>query len=153
MNTKKELITFFLWLRNGTCFVVTWFLILILIAGRITGADTISMVHLRKILFGAAGGVLIFCLSFTGLFIRKSGFTARLTFFMTAISVYEILFFYNIGFFKDAGHFYQWLLFFTIVLSLYFICIAIYVSIRKKKSKSYTLALQKYQQKRRMENE
>ena len=153
MNTKKELITFFLWLRNGTCFAVTWFLILTLIACRITGVDTISVVILTKTFFWTVGGVLIFCVSFTGLFIRKFGFTARLTFFMTALTIYEILFFYNIGLFRDTGHLYQWLLFFTIVLCLYFICLAIYGSYRKKKSVSYTLALKKYQQERRIENE
>lgn len=52
---------------------------------------------------------------------------------MTASTIYEILFFYNIGFFRESGQFYQWLFFFTIVLCLYFICLAIYGSYRKKK--------------------
>lgn len=153
MNSKKELKTFFIWLRNGACFAVTWFLILELIVRWISGTDTISVVHLTKTFFWTVGGVLIFCVAFTRLFIRRFGFTARLTFFMTAITIYEILFFYNIGFFRDAGHFYQWLLFFTIVLCLYFICLAIYGSYRKKKSALYTLALQKYQHERRSVNE
>ena len=153
MNSKKELKTFLVWLRNGTCFAVTWFLILDLIVRWISGIDTISVVNLTKTLFWTVGGVLIFCVAFTRLFIRKFGFTARLTFFMTVITIYEILFFYNIGFFRDAGHFYQWLLFFTIVLCLYFICLAIYGSFRKKKSELYTLALLKYQHERRSVNE
>lgn len=152
MNTQKELTTFFIWLRNGTCFVVTWFLILELIVSWISGTDTISVVNLTKTIIFTMGGVLIFCVAFTRLFIRKLGFTVRLTFFMTVITIYEILFFYNIGLFTDAGVFHQWLLFFAIVLCFYFICLAIYGGYRKKKSELYTVALHKYQQERRNVN-
>ncbi len=153
MNTKKELKTFFTWLRNGTCFAVTWFLILELIVRWIIGADTISIVNLTKTIVWTVGGVLIFCVAFTRLFIRRFGFTARLTFFMLTIMVYEILFFYNIGLFIDSGHVHQWLLFFAIILCLYFFCLVIYGSYRKKKCELYTHALQKYQQERRFVNE
>ena len=153
MNTKKELKTFSVWLRNGTCFAVTWFLILELIVRWISGADTISIVNLTKTIVWTVGGVFIFCVAFTRLFIRKFGFTARLTIFMSAITLYEILFFYNIGLFIDASYLHQWLLFFAIILFLYFICLAIYGSYRKKKCELYTHALQKYQQERRSVNE
>ena len=153
MNTKKEIKTFFTWLRNGTCFLVTWFLILELIVRWTIGADTISIVNLTKTIVWTVGGVLIFCVAFTRLFIRRFGFTARLTFFMLAIMVYEILFFYNIGLFIDSGHVHQWLLFFAIILCLYFFCLVIYGSYRKKKCELYTHALQKYQQERRCVNE
>lgn len=153
MNTKKELKTFFTWLRNGTCFAVTWFLILELIVRWIIGADTISIVNLTKTIVWTVGGVLIFCVAFTRLFIRRFGFTARLTFFMLTIMVHEILFFYNIGLFIDSGHVHQWLLFFAIILCLYFFCLVIYGSYRKKKCELYTHALQKYQQERRFVNE
>lgn len=153
MNTKKELKTFFTWLRNGTCFAVTWFLILELIVRWISGADTISIVNLTKTIVWTVGGVFIFCVAFTRLFIRKFGFTARLTIFMSAITFYEILFFNNIGLFRDSSHMHQWLLFFSIILCLYFICLMIYGSYRKKKCELYTHALQKYQQERRCANE
>ena len=153
MNTKKELKTFFVWLRNGTCFAVTWLLILELIVRWISGADTISIVNLTKTIVWTVGGVLIFCVAFTRLFIRRFGFTARLTFFMLAIMVYEILFFYNIGLFIDSGHVHQWLLFFSIILCLYFFCLVIYGSYRKRKCELYTHALQQYQQERRCVNE
>ena len=153
MNTKKELKTFFTWLRNGTCFAVTWFLILELIARWISGVDTISVVNLTKTIVWIVGGVLIFCVAFTRLIIKKFGFTARLTFFMSTITICEILFFYNIGLFVDVNHLNQWLLFFAIILCLYSICLVIYSGYRKKKSKLYTLALQKYQQERSIVNE
>ena len=153
MNTKKELKTFFTWLRNGTCFAVTWFLILELIVRWISGADTISIVNLTKTIVWTVGGVFIFCVAFTRLFIRKFGFTARLTIFMSAITLYEILFFYNIGLFVDTRYLHRWLLFFAIIVCLYFICLVIYASYRKKKCELYTYALQKYQQERRCVNE
>lgn len=81
MNTKKEFKIFFTWLRNGICFTVTWFLILEIIAGWITGADTISLVKLTKTIIWTVGGVFVFCVAFSHLFIKKLGFTARLTFF------------------------------------------------------------------------
>ncbi len=153
MNTKKELKTFFTWLRNGTCFAVTWFLILELIVRWIFGADTISVANLTKTMIWTVGGVFVFCAVFTRLFIRKLGFTARLTIFMLAITFYEILFFYNIGIFVVTSYSYQWLLFFAIILGLYFVCLVIYGDYRKKKSELYTQALQKYQQERRTINE
>ena len=153
MNTKKELKTFFTWLRNGTCFAVTWFLILELIVRWISGVETISIVNLTKTIDWTVGGVLIFCVAFTRLFIRRFGFTARLTVFMSAITFYEILFFYKMGLFVNTSHLYQRLLFFGIILCLYFICLVIYGSYRKKKCELYTHALQRYQQERRTINE
>ena len=153
MNTKKELKTFFTWLRNGTCFAVTWFLILELIVRWISGVETISIVNLTKTIVWTVGGVLIFCVAFTRLFIRRFGFTARLTVFMSAITFYEILFFYKMGLFVNTSHLYQRLLFFGIILCLYFICLVIYGSYRKKKCELYTHALQRYQQERRTINE
>ena len=61
--------------------------------------------------------------------------------------------FYNIGLFVDTSYLHQWLLFFAIILCLYFICLVIYGSYRKKKCELYTHALQKYQQERRTINE
>ena len=153
MNTKKELKTFFTWLRNGTCFAVTWFLILELIVRWISGVETISIVNLTKTIVWTVGGVLIFCVAFTRLFIRRFGFTARLTVFMSAITFYEILFFYKMGLFVNTSHLYQRLLFFGIILCLYFICLVIYGSYRKKKCELYTHALQQYQHERRCVNE
>ena len=153
MNLKKELRTFFSWLRNGTCFAVTWFLILELIVRWLSGTDTISVVNLTKVIVWTVGGVAIFCVAFTRLIIRKFGFTARLTIFMSVITLYEILFFYNIGLFVNLSNFYHWIIFFTIIIFFYFICFVIYGFYRKQKCELYTHALQKYQQERGIINE
>lgn len=153
MNTKNELKKFFIWLRNGTCFVVTWFLILELIVRWIYGVETLSVVGLTKTMIWSVGGVLLFCAAFTRLIFRKIGFTARFTLFMTIMTIYEMLFFIHMEIFNDASLFYLWIPFLVIVMVLYFICLAIYANYRKRKSDVYTQALQKYQQERKQENE
>ncbi len=153
MNTKKELKTFFTWLRNGICFAVTWFLILRIIASITLGLETVSISHLTDMILWTSGGVLIFCLIFTNLIIKKLGFTARLTIFMVLVTAYEIGYFYYRGIFKGLGCVYEWLLFALLVIPMYLICLAIYSIYRKKKGELYTFALQKYQQERKTVNE
>lgn len=153
MNTKKELARFFTWLRNGICFAFTWFVILRLIASWVIGAETVSVAQLTDMLLWTGGGVLLFCIAFTRLIIRKAGFTARLTFFMVLFTIYEIGYFYYTGLFRDFGCIYEWALFALAVVPLYFICLAIYSVYRKKKGALYTSALQKYQQERRTAND
>ena len=111
MNIKKELAVFFIWFRNGICFAFTWLLLLRLIALKVNGIDTISVTQLIEMLLWAAGGVLIFCIAFRKLVLRKTGFTARLTLFMVLITAYEAGYFYHEGLFTGSGHAYEWLLF------------------------------------------
>ncbi len=157
MNIKKELITFFTWFRNGTCFLFTWFVLLKIITSCVadlwmTGEQTISVDKLTLMLFGTMGAVLIFCLIFTNLIIRKAGFTVRLTIFMIIITVYEILCLNYIGIFTHFD-FYQIILLLTFITPMYLICLGIYSIYRKKKGELYTTALQKYQQERKALNE
>ncbi len=157
MNTKKELATFFTWFRNGTCFTFTWFMFLHLVMAWVSGlwvdkAPSLSLNKLTFIFFGTAGAVLIFCLVFTKLVIRKLGFTARLTVFMALISAYEILCLYLMGVFTHVD-FYQILLLLAFIVPMYLICLGIYSVYRRKTGELYTFALQKYQQERQTVNE
>lgn len=152
MNTKKELKTFLIWFRNGTCFAVTWFIILELIARLVAGADTLSVMGLTRTILWTAGGVLIFCIMFTRLFVRKLGFTARLSIFMGIFTIYELAYFYTSEIFTHLCS-YQLLLFLAIIIPCYLISLGIYFIFRKKKSELYTNALYKYQQERRIANE
>jgi hypothetical protein len=61
--------------------------------------------------------------------------------------------FYWLGIFSVRGTLGQWVAFMAIVLVLYFISIAIYAAYSKKKGELYTLALQEYQEKRRLKYE
>lgn len=153
MNIKKELKTFFSWLRNGTCFAITWFLILRIIASAALGIEAVSINSLINMVLWTSGGVLLFCLVFTSLVIKKTGFTGRLTIFMILFTVYEIGYFYYEGIFTGLSSVYEWLLFALLVISMYLICLAIYSIYRRKKGDLYTLALQKYQQERKSANE
>ncbi len=153
MNTKKELATFFTWLRNGICFAFTWFVFLRLITSWVAGAEKISVIQLTDMLLWTSGGVLLFCIAFTKLIIRKAGFTARLTFFMALITVYEIGYFYYGGLFVNSGYAYEWIIFAVVVIAMYLVSLGIYQLYRRKKGELYTAALQKYQQERKTINE
>ena len=146
---KQQISQFFTWLRNGTCFCFTWFLLLLILLYLYYGNDAISTMGLLKLFVLSFGGVLLFCLLFTNLLIRKWLFTTRLTSFMICITLYECIGFYWLGIFSTKGSLGQWGIFMAIVLCLYFICIAIYSQYSKKKGELYTQALQTYQEKRR----
>ena len=147
---KQQISQFFTWLRNGTCFCFTWFLLLLTLLYLYYGKDAISTMGLLKLFMLSFGGVLLFCLLFTGLFIKKWRFVTRLTCFMICITLYECVGFYWLGIFSTKGSLGQWGIFMAIVLCLYFICIAIYHQYSKKKGELYTQALQTYQEKRRL---
>lgn len=150
---KQQLSQFLTWLRNGTCFCFTWFLLLLTLLYLYYGNEAISTMGLLKLFVLSFGGVLLFCLLFTSLFIKKWRFVTRLTCFMICITVYECMGFYWLGLFSARGTLGQWSLFMGIVLVLYFISIAIYAGYSKKKGELYTLALQEYQEKRKLKYE
>lgn len=118
----------------------------------ISNQQQISVSMLTKLLFFVIGGVLIFNILFTKVFIKNWTFTKRLTCFMVLLSLYECLNFYWMGFFSGIGTFIQWLVFIGIICVLYFICIAIYQRYSNKQGEIYTQALIKYQQQRRNVN-
>lgn len=149
---KEECLKFLVWLRNGTAFCTTWFLILILIYHSVNHIPVISTAVLIKLVLLSFGGVFLFNVFFTRLLIKKWRFVKRLTGFMVAISFYECLCFYSLDFFQNHGTIREWMIFAGIVLALYFSCIAIYQQYSKKQGEIYTKSLQEYQQKRRMEN-
>lgn len=150
---KSEIIRFAVWMRNGVAFCTTWFLILILVYNYIFNIQNISTNGLMKVVLLIIGGVLIFNLSFTRIIIKKLNFMMRLTCFMCAISLYECLGFYCLGFFKGKGTAVQWLIFIGIILILYFICVVVYQKYSKKQGEIYTKGLQKYQIERSMQHE
>lgn len=149
---KDDFLKFLVWMRNGTAFCTTWFLILILIYNSIYDIPFISTNILIKLIFLCIGGVFLFNLFFTCLFIKGWSFTKRLTGFMIAISVYECFCFYSLDIFQKNGTIFEWILFVGIVLVLYFCCIAIYQQYSQKQGEQYTKSLQAYQEKRRIEN-
>lgn len=152
-NNKKNILQFLVWLRNGTAFCTTWFLIIWLIYSHISNHQTISVNGLTKLLLLVFGGVFIFSILFTQLLIRRWSFTKRLTGFMATISIYECAGFYWIGIFSGAGTFLQWIAFLGIVCFLYLLCIAVYQQYSRRLGTIYTQALEKYQIQRRNADE
>lgn len=151
-KNKKNLQQFLIYMRNGTAFCTTWFLILILGCSHIFQIHTISINLLTKIVFLIIGGVLIFSSLFTQIFINRWCFTKRLNCFMLFISLYECIGFYWIGLFEGTGSFIQWSSFIGIICVLYFLCIIIYQRYSRRQGEMYTQVLKQYQQHRRNEN-
>lgn len=149
VSRKQELTKFLIWMRNGISFVVTWFLILLLAGSHMLNIPTITVSGLTKLVILVAGGVFLFCLSFTKLFLLRWSFLARLSFFIGAISVYQIAAFYWLGLFVDSGTVLQWVIYAGIILTSYLCSVLIYCVCYKKDGKAYTQALNAYQKKRR----
>lgn len=60
MKRKNEFLKFLTWLRNGTTFCITWFLILILIFNTIYDIPSISTNKLIELIFLCMGAVFLF---------------------------------------------------------------------------------------------
>jgi len=144
---KKNLIIkqFLIWLRNGVCFCMTWFIILLLLFSKLFGYKAITMNTLGKLLLLTLVGVCLFNLFFIKGIIKKWSFTQRLTGFMLVFSILEALSFYWIGLFTRSGTLAQWLAFIGIVLVLYFMCIGINFIYGKRQEARYSSALKAYQ--------
>ena len=149
---ESKCITFFKWMRNGVAFCFTWLVLLLLIRNLFLGIEVISTESLGKIWMSVCGGVLLFTIFFSGLFLKKIEFVIRLTCFMFLIGLYESVCFYWLGIFTEQGSFGQWLLFGGIIVSLYAISMIIYEIYSRKKAVTYTHALHHYQEKRGIEN-
>lgn len=151
-KNNKNIIQFLVWMRNGTAFCTSWFLILWLIYSYYLNIESIPTDSLVEMIVFVMGGVFLFSSVFTHLFIKKWSFIKRLTCFMILISLYECAGFYYIGFFSGNGTPALWFGFLGIILLCYFSCISIYQVYSKKQGELYTQALLKYQQERGAEN-
>lgn len=151
--SKNNIFKFFVWMRNGFSFCTAWFLMLLVIVCSALKIESIPAETLAKMMLLSAGGVLLFCVFFTELIIRRAPFAARLTLFIVSIGIYECFGFYWLGFFSGSGSVLQWMTFTGIILALYFICLGIYQIYSKKKGELYTSALKKYQSRPDEENE
>ena len=148
MFRKQELKKFLIWMRNGISFAVTWFLILLLAGSHMLNIPVITVSGLTKLVILVAGGVFLFCLSFTKFFFLRWSFLKRISFFMALLCIYQVMGLYWVGFFKGTGTVVQWGIYAGIVLILYSCCVLIYHAYYSKKSKIYTQALNEYQKKR-----
>ncbi len=155
-TTKQEWKKFFRWLRNGFCFVTTWFLLLLWMIRKRSYGEMMPIDYIPAVMIGTAGGVLLFCAVFTKVFLRKCGFAVRFTLFMALTILYELAFgyaahsyfstrTYPVLFGESSFHF-NWLVFAGIAAGMYGISMGIYAVYRKKKGALYTAALHQYQQ-------
>ncbi len=154
-NIRQEWKKFFIWLRNGTCFVTTWLMLLLWLCVEHSGRQFLPADVIPAVILSAAGAVLIFCAVFTKVLIRKFGFAVRFTLFLALVVLFELTFGYKaycriaeqeyvmlFGSAESGG----WLGFAVIVLAMYAVSMGIYAVYRRKKGALYTQALQRYQQ-------
>ncbi len=151
-KNKEEYRRFLIWLRNGTAFCTTWLFILFAGYNKLKHIEAISTDQLIELILLSFGGVFLFNLFFTRLFIKRWNFMKRLTGFMLTISLYEGICFQWLGYFRKPDAIIRWGIFAGIVLTLYFGCIMIYQGYSKRQGEIYTRSLQAYQSKRSMEN-
>lgn len=152
MKQKYELKRFLVWFRNGTAFISSWLMLIILVYSKLCSHETIKTNTLLWVFLWSACASLMFAFCFTNVLIKNKGFTARLTIYMTAGFVFNhvsLNLFFGIPY-KEM--FVGKLILLLIILLLYFSCIAIYTVYSRKKGRIYTKALHDFQQKRRMKN-
>ena len=152
MRRKKDWIQFLVWMRNGSAFCISWFLILWLLYNSVYGIKVIQTTQLVKLVAVSVAGVFLFSFFFTGLFLKQWRFLGRLTGFMVTVSMLEGAAFYWLGLFVRTGTWLEWGIFAGIILILYGICILIYQVYSRKAGELYTQALEQYQQNRSREN-
>ena len=146
---KQELKKFLIWMRNGTSFAVTWFLILLLAGSYGLNISQIAVATLTKMVVLTTGGVFLFSICFTKLVLVRWSFIKRLSFFVVLLSIYQAVGFCWTGFFVNSGSALQWVVYAATIIVLYFICLLIYYTSYKKESKVYTHALSEYQKRRK----
>ena len=151
-NSKKNIIQFMVYMRNGIAYTVSCFFILILIYNKLCNHQVISTDGLIKMMVWTVGAVLMFNLLFTRFIIKKWSFMTRLIIFMVSICLYEGAGFYWLRVFIRKGAKFQWMVFTGIVFAIYLFCIVLYRKYSKRQGEIYTQALQQYQRKRSIQN-
>lgn len=140
-KVKNVLIT----IRDMFSFGFTWLVICVLVIGLFTGADTIRIATLWKLIGLCAWGALCFGISFKIPFFVRKGFIFSLSVFYALFVPIEIAMFYLMGIFKlEGGNLYVWIIFFAIIISLYVLALIIDAIYLKKKGVEYTEKLKEY---------
>lgn len=147
--SKGDIKLFFIWLRNGIAFCVTWLLILGILICLINGIEYVPLSALNKMFLFACGGVLIFCIWFSPLPFKKIRFMGRLSGFFASFALYELVSFFLSGLFTLSETTLPLMAaFIGIMLVLYIMCILIDKYVYAKQDVIYTEKLREYQRKR-----
>ena len=150
---RKNLSTFFVWLRNGFCFAATWLLLLAAVYCLANGIGAIPVGTILRLLGFVFGGALLFSLWFSPFPFKKMSFIGRLSGFFALFVPLELAGFYAMGLFtRENTTAYGVLIFLGIALAFYLACLLTDRFYYRKKSEEYNESLKKYQSKRRAEN-
>ena len=139
-------------IRDGVAYSFSWFVILVLIIGLLSGQQDIGVDFLGKLLVFCVLAAIEFTAFFSDSFITNKGFMLRLNGFVAFFLPTEIAFLYITGILTGAGTVIEWAIFVGIIVVLYLICVILDKTILRKQGQEYTSQLDKYKEKRKDEN-
>lgn len=141
---NKETATILTTFRNGTAFSYAWLVLCSALAFAAGGSGVISVSYLFKLLILCAWGSLSFAICFFSAALKKKGFIFCLTLFYITFIPAEILMFFAMKLFVNAGNPLMWTIFALIVAVLYITCILIDRIVMTKRAEDYTKKLNSY---------
>ena len=141
MNRIRSLLTA---LRDAIAYSFSWLVICVIAIQLISGKKTITVDFLVKLFFLCFWGALCFAICFRNKGIEKRGFIFSLSCFYILFIPVEILLFYMMGIFKQAGNTGIWIVFAGIIAIMYIISLVIDRMIMQKKATLYTEKLVEY---------
>ena len=139
-------------IRDGVAYSFSWFVILVLIIGLLSGQPDIGVDFLGKLLGFCLLAAIEFAAFFSDCFIANKGFMLRLNGFVALFLPTEIAFLYITGILTGAGTVPEWAIFVGIIIVLYLICVILDKTILRKQGQEYTTQLDKYKEKRKDES-
>jgi len=139
-------------IRDGVAYSFSWFVILVLIIGLLSGQPDIGVDFLGKLLGFCVLAAIEFAAFFSDCFIANKGFMLRLNGFVALFLPTEIAFLYITGILTGAGTVPEWAIFVGIIIVLYLICVILDKTILRKQGQEYTTQLDKYKEKRKDES-
>ena len=139
-------------IRDGVAYSFSWFVILVLIIGLLSGQQDIGVDFLGKLLGFCLLAAIEFAAFFSDCVITNKGFMLRLNGFVALFLPTEIAFLYITGILTGAGTVIEWAIFVGIIVVLYLICIILDKTILRKQGQEYTSQLDKYKEKRKDES-
>lgn len=145
MNTWKHMAVTF---RNALAFGYSWIVLCTVLVAALSGRAELSVRFLLQLLALCIWGALCFTACFANEKMQKKGFIFSLTIFFGFFIPGELVMFYFMGLFTNAGAFF-WSLLAILILGAYVGSILVDLFIMKKKGEKYSEKLSEYVAKRR----
>ncbi|SEQ01776.1 hypothetical protein SAMN02910369_01054 [Lachnospiraceae bacterium NE2001] len=131
-------------LRDAVAFSFSWLTICVIIVSLLSGNKIVTVSFLTKLFLLCLWGSISFTLCFRNQRFAKKGFMFSLTAFYILFIPVEIVMFYLMGIFSQAGSPGLWMMFGGIVVIMYLVSAIIDKVIMRRRSELYTEKLTAY---------